>query len=84
MTELSQPHVFTSRQLARRDIQIVAITALVAAIALHLWPTTQEARANDRAYQILKAACKFPNKPGEATTYALTGEGKIYCWEMGR
>lgn len=84
MTPIERLHPMTATQLRRRDLGTIAVTALVAVLAVHLWPTAREARANDRVYQALKAACKFPNQPGEATTYAMTGEGKIYCWEMGR
>jgi hypothetical protein len=84
MTRIERIHSLTATQLRRRDFGTIAVTAIVAILAVHLWPTTKEARANDRAYQVLKAACHFPSKPGEATTYALTSDGKIYCWEMGR
>ena len=84
MTRIEPLHALSATQLRRRDCGTIIITAIVAILAVHLWPSTQNARADDRAYQTLKAACHFPSKPGEATTYALTGEGKIYCWEMGR
>ena len=84
MTRIEPLHALSATQLRRRDCGTVFITAIAAVLAVHLWPTTQNARADDRAYQVLKAACHFPSRPGEATTYALTSDGTIYCWEMGR
>jgi hypothetical protein len=84
MTKIEPLTPLSATQLHRRDIGTMVMTLILAGIVVHLWPSPQEAKANDKAYQVLKAACKFPSKPGEATTYALTGEGLIYCWEMGR
>lgn len=84
MTPILKPHILNARQLHNRDLATASVTAIVAVIAFMLIPTSQDAIANDRAYNVLRAACKFPSNPGEATTYAVTQEGKIYCWEMGR
>jgi len=82
MTRIEPLQTLSATQLRWRDCGTVFITAIAAAIAFSIVPTTPQARANDQAYQTLKAACHFPSKPGEAATYAVNSDGTIYCWEQ--
>lgn len=50
--------------------------ALVTAIKPAAAPVIEDAHKN--------LACHWPKRPGEGMFVGLDGEGKRYCWEVGR
>lgn len=86
MTKIQQTRVLTERHLMVRDA--VAIIATLAAVA-SMWLVYQVARPHmddsleeARIRRILKASCAFPYRNGEATTWAVGGDGLLNCWEQ--
>jgi len=84
MTPIPTPVVTNTAALHRRDLTTALQVAILFLIAIALWPnnTGHASDANDgRVHRILSAACAFPERDGQATTYAVAGD-VIYCWEM--
>ena len=88
MTPIHATRILTERQLRQRDMKLIAAT--MAAVASLSMAGTQiasaiaqpEQIADDRAFRLLKASCKFPSFPGEAVFYAMQIDRTLHCYEL--
>lgn len=85
MTPITPIQSLDRRALLLRDTRTALATAAMLfswAFAAHNLSVAVEERPDNAMERVMLAACRFPQLPGEATTWALNNDGSINCWEM--